>query len=147
RTLLLTFFYRQMPELIERGHVYIGLPPLYKVKQGKTELYLKDDEALDAYLAGNAVEGASLVPATGEPPITGEALERLLLAYAAARATIARNAWRYDPEVLGALIDFTPLDAGALASDVDERHEPDLLERRLNESALGKPRYALEFQG
>src|SRR5690606_22269865 len=104
------------------------------------------DAALDAYLAGNAVEGASLVPATGEPPITGEALEKLLLAYAGARDTIARNAWRYDPEVLGALVDFTPLDAQALAGNVDERHELDQLERRLNESGLGKPRYALEFQ-
>src|SRR5687767_15936753 len=78
RTLLLTFFYRQMPELIERGYVYIGLPPLYKVKQGKTELYLKDDAALDAYLAGNAVEGASLIPADGEPPIDSATLEKLL---------------------------------------------------------------------
>src|SRR5574338_626917 len=96
RTLLLTFFYRQMPELVERGHIYIGLPPLYKVKQGKTELYLKDDAALDAYLAGNAVEGAALIPADGEPAIEGPALEALLLAYARAREAIARNAHRFD---------------------------------------------------
>ncbi|MGO4778263.1 toprim domain-containing protein, partial [Lysobacter sp. 2RAB21] len=77
RTLLLTFFYRQMPELIERGHIYIGLPPLYKIKQGKNEIYLKDDAALDQYLANNAVEGASLIPATGELPIEGASLEKL----------------------------------------------------------------------
>ena len=146
RTLLLTFFYRQMPELIERGHIYIGLPPLYKIKQGKNELYLKDDAALDAYLAGNAVENASLVPADGEPPITGGALEKLLLAYAGARETIARNAHRYDPLVLEALIDFTPLDTEHLSENVDERHELDALEKRLNRSGLGKPRYAVSLQ-
>ncbi|MFC7301029.1 DNA topoisomerase (ATP-hydrolyzing) subunit B [Cognatiluteimonas weifangensis] len=146
RTLLLTFFYRQMPELIERGHIYIGLPPLYKVKQGKTELYLKDDAALDAYLASNAVEGAALVPAAGEPPITGAALEKLLLAYAAAREAIARNAHRYDPNVLAALIDFTPLDAAHLVQNIDERHELDALEARLNRVGAGKPRYALALQ-
>ncbi|WP_147653290.1 DNA topoisomerase (ATP-hydrolyzing) subunit B [Vulcaniibacterium gelatinicum] len=146
RTLLLTFFYRQMPELIERGHVYIGLPPLYKVKQGKNEIYLKDDAALDAYLAGNAVEGASLVPAADEPPITGAALEKLLLAWAAAKETIERTAHRYDPQVLEALIDFTPLDAASLARNTDERHELAALEARLNRGGLGQPRYALEAQ-
>jgi DNA gyrase subunit B len=145
RTLLLTFFYRQMPELIERGHVYIGLPPLYKIKQGKNELYLKDDAALDAYLAGNAVEGASLVPADGEPAIAGGALEKLLLAYAAAKDAITRNAHRFDPRVLEALIDFAPLDA-AFATDPAQAHARlEALARRLNESGLGKPRYALEL--
>ncbi len=146
RTLLLTFFYRQMPELIERGHIYIGLPPLYKIKQGKTELYLKDDAALDAYLAGNAVEGAALVPADGEPPISGVALEQLLLAFAGARDAIARNAHRYDPIVLESLIDFTPLDAAHLAQNIDERGELDALEARLNRTGLGKPRYRLQLQ-
>ncbi|QQP94848.1 DNA topoisomerase (ATP-hydrolyzing) subunit B [Lysobacter enzymogenes] len=140
RTLLLTFFYRQMPELIERGHIYIGLPPLYKIKQGKNEIYLKDDAALDAYLAGNAVEGAGLIPADGEPPIEGAALEKLLLAYAAAKETIARNSHRYDPNVLTALIDYTKLDTDYLLN-----HTPDFggLEKRFNESGLGRPRYEL----
>ena len=146
RTLLLTFFYRQMPELIERGHVFIGLPPLYKIKQGKSELYLKDDPALDAYLAGNAVEGAALIPASGEPPISGEALEQLLLAFAGARDAISRNAHRYDPLLLESLIDFTPLDADALSANTDERHELDQLEKRLNQDGLGRPRYALDWQ-
>ena len=146
RTLLLTFFYRQMPELIERGHIYIGLPPLYKIKQGKNELYLKDDAALDAYLAGNAVEGAQLVPAAGEPPIEGAALESLLLAFANARGAIARNAHRFDPIVLESLIDFTPLDAASLAEHTDEAHELEALAARLNRTGLGKPRYALTLQ-
>ena len=146
RTLLLTFFYRQMPELIERGHVYIGLPPLYKLKQGKQELYLKDDAALDQYLANNAVEGAQLVPAAGEPPIEGVALERLLLAYAGAREAINRNAHRYDPIVLESLIDYTPLDARSLAENTDEAHELGALAARLNRGGLGQPRYEIALQ-
>ncbi|RZA18393.1 MAG: DNA topoisomerase (ATP-hydrolyzing) subunit B [Lysobacteraceae bacterium] len=146
RTLLLTFFYRQMPELIERGHIYIGLPPLYKIKQGKNELYLKDDAALDAYLAGNAVEGAQLTPATGEPAIAGAALESLLLAFARAREAIARNAHRFDPIVLQSLIDFTPLDAASLAEHTDEAHELEALAAKLNRTGLGRPRYALKLQ-
>ena len=146
RTLLLTFFYRQMPELIERGHVYIGLPPLYKIKQGKNELYLKDDAALDAYLANNAVDGAQLIPAAGEPGIEGAALESLLLAFANARAAIARNAHRFDPIVLESLIDFTPLDAASLAEHTDEARELEALAAKLNRTGLGKPRYTLRLQ-
>jgi DNA gyrase subunit B len=146
RTLLLTFFYRQMPELIERGHIYIGLPPLYKLKQGKQEMYMKDDAALNVYLANSAVENAGLIPAEGEPPITGEALEKLLLSFAGAREAIARNAHRYDAILLESLIDFSPLDAAHLAQNVDERHELDALEKKLNRGGIGSARYALTLQ-
>ncbi len=145
RTLLLTFFYRQMPELIERGHIYIGLPPLYKIKQGKNELYLKDDAALDAYLANNAVEGASLRPAVDEPAIEGAALEKLLLAYAGAREAIQRNAHRYDPSVVEALLDSIPLDTAHIGDHDALRSEFDRVESRLNLGGLGKPRYKLEL--
>ena len=143
RTLLLTFFYRQMPELIQRGHIYIGLPPLYKIKQGKNELYIKDDAALDRYLANNAIEGAELLPTANAPGIKGAALEQLLLVFAGARETIARNAHRYDPRVLEALIDFTPLDAATLVANTDEQHELKLLESRLNRGVLGQPVYRI----
>ncbi|KRG64392.1 DNA gyrase subunit B [Stenotrophomonas terrae] len=145
RTLLLTFFYRQMPELIERGFVYIGLPPLYKIKQGKTELYLKDDPALDAYLANNAVENAALIPATGEPPIEGVALEKLLMTYAAAQETINRNAHRYDRSLLEALVDFTPMDLEHLRT-AGPGEGLDALATRLNQGSLGTPRYSLVLQ-
>ncbi len=146
RTLLLTFFYRQMPELIERGHIYIGLPPLYKLKQGKQEMYMKDDAALNVYLANSAVENAGLIPAEGEPPVTGEALEKLLLSFAGAREAIARNAHRYDAILLESLIDFSPLDAAHLAQNVDERQELDALEKKLNRGGIGSARYALTLQ-
>ncbi|MEO8365170.1 MAG: DNA topoisomerase (ATP-hydrolyzing) subunit B, partial [Pseudoxanthomonas sp.] len=146
RTLLLTFFYRQMPELIERGHIYIGLPPLYKLKQGKQEIYMKDDAALNVYLANSAVENAGLVPAEGEPAISGEALEKLLLLFTGAREAIARNAHRYDPILLESLIDFTPLDMEHLSQNIDQRHELDALEAKLNRGGIGSARYALKLQ-
>ncbi|MCF5922614.1 DNA gyrase subunit B, partial [Xanthomonas perforans] len=145
RTLLLTFFYRQMPELIERGYIYIGLPPLYKLKQGKSELYLKDDAALNAYLASNAVEGAALIPATDEPPITGEALEKLLMLFTSANEAIARNAHRYDPALLTALIDLPPLDVEKLQAEGDQHPTLDALQAVLNRGTLGTARYQLRF--
>ena len=101
RTLLLTFFYRQMPELIERGYIYIGLPPLYKLKQGKKELYLKDDAALNAYLVANAVEGAELRYSADAPPIAGAGAGKAAARPTASRCDqIDRLSYRFDATVL-----------------------------------------------
>ena len=143
RTLLLTFFYRQMPELIERGHIYIGLPPLYKIKQGKTELYLKDDAALNQYLVNNAVEGAELRPGEDAPPIAGIALEKLLLDLVAAQDAITRIAYRFDSTVLHAMLELPPPSAALFErTDACEAWIA-LLQQRLGVAGLGRPQYTL----
>jgi DNA gyrase subunit B len=105
RTLLLTFFYRQMPELIERGHIYIGQPPLYKIKQGKQEQYLKDDTELNDYLMARALDDAMLMFDPDAPPLSGEALEQLMRDFLAVHLTIQRLSKRYDPIFLEQLTD------------------------------------------
>jgi DNA gyrase subunit B len=105
RTLLLTFFYRQMPELIERGYIYIAQPPLYKVKRGKSEYYVKDDVELNAMLLKHALDDATLylkTEAPGAPPATlaGDALASLGRGYIEVQAIIAKWARRYDQRVL-----------------------------------------------
>jgi DNA gyrase subunit B len=104
RTLLLTFFYRQMPMLIERGHIYIAQPPLYKVKKGKQEHYVKDDLELNALLLGTAIDGAALHVNAGAPPLSGLGLESLAQKYQEVQAIVRRWARRYDERFLEQLL-------------------------------------------
>jgi DNA gyrase subunit B len=104
RTLLLTFFYRQMPDLVERGHIYIAQPPLYKIKHGKEERYLKDDHELKEYLLRLALKDAELHPGGERPALANEALEEVARSYILAEAVIERLAKRIDPVVLAALL-------------------------------------------
>ena len=109
RTLLLTFFYRQLPELVERGYIYIAQPPLYKIKHGKTELYIKDDAALNQHMLTLALDGATLTPKAGAAAIEGDALGELAKSYLTSEAIIKRLSDFVDSEVLHAL----------LANDID----------------------------
>lgn len=121
RTLLLTFFYRQMPELVEHGHVYIAQPPLYKVKLGKQERYFKDDHERAQFMLAQALVGTSLVPKRGVPAIEGKTLEQLAKAYLFGEAIITRLSKIIDGEALGAMmrgvvVDLSsPQSAGASA--------------------------------
>jgi DNA gyrase subunit B len=104
RTLLLTFFYRQIPMLIERGHIYIAQPPLYKVKRGKQESYVKDENELNAVLLNTALESSALYVNADAPPLQGSGLEMLARQYMEVQAIIKRWSRRYDDRLLDQLI-------------------------------------------
>jgi DNA gyrase subunit B len=116
RTLLLTFFYRQMPELVERGHIYIAQPPLYKAKQGKEDVYLKDDHELKQHLLRVALKGAELVPGEGLPPLSAESLGDVAREYLLAEAVIERLARLVDPGALRAILGGARLDLSSEAT-------------------------------
>jgi DNA gyrase subunit B len=143
RTLLLTFFYRQIPELIERGHVYIAQPPLYKVKKGKSETYVKDDAELNQMLLRSALEGAELrVSATAEP-MNASALEALVRKYMDFQNAVRRSPRRYDEHVLEQMLHLPEIAPA-------DREDPEKLtawggelERLLNANPLAGRRYTV----
>src|SRR3990172_8785763 len=112
RTLLLTFFYRQMPELVERGHIYIAQPPLYKAKLGKDERYLKDEHELNEFMLRQALVDAALHPAARREPISGDTLAELAKAYLLAEAVIDRVSRWIDRDVLVAMLRGVQVDLG-----------------------------------
>jgi DNA gyrase subunit B len=104
RTLLLTFFFRQMRELVDRGHIFIAQPPLYKIAKGKQHQYLKDDESLDQFLTQSALESASIVVNPEAPAISGSGLEQLVNDYRAVAVTINRLSRLYSEIVLWEMV-------------------------------------------
>ncbi len=136
RTLLLTFFYRQMPELIARGYIYIAQPPLYKVKKGKQEAYLKDDAELESYLLQSALDNASLIGTKGTPPIQGMGLETLAKSFLQTVRTIERLARRYNKTLLNMMIDLDPIDVTSLNNEADLTNWVNNVQPRL--SAIGE---------
>ena len=129
RTLLLTFFYRQMPELIERGYIYIAQPPLYKIKQGREERYLKDDVELDQYMLNLSMVQAALVPARDAEPITGDALAAIARKYVMADAVVERLSRLMDHDTLHELMD-------GLALNLDSADEAQASAERLQAALL-----------
>ncbi len=109
RTLLLTFFFRQMPQLVEKGHIFIAQPPLYKVKQGKDERYLKDEQELDQYLVNSALNNASLLTKKGGETIEGGALNSLAREMVLTESVIKRLSSRYDESIVRAIHDLGEL--------------------------------------
>lgn len=140
RTLLLTFFYRQMPELIERGYIYIAQPPLYKIGKGKSQRYVKDDQEFEAYLLELALQQAQVVNAENNTAVEGDELSKLCREYLSVEKTIGRLSKDYDPVVLKALID----------NSVDEQNLNEeviaSIEKGLNKEGYESPHYTLEVR-
>ncbi len=146
RTLLLTFFYRQIPNLIERGHVYIAQPPLYKVKKGKSENYVKDDVELNQILLRTALEGASLVVRDSSVPMQDGALETLARKYMDFQNAVHKSPRRYDSHVLEQMLHLPEI-------GIADREDPEKLttwgaqlERMLNDVPQAGRHYTVTLQ-
>ncbi|MDZ7734982.1 MAG: DNA topoisomerase (ATP-hydrolyzing) subunit B [Gammaproteobacteria bacterium] len=144
RTLLLTFLYRQMPELIERGYVFIAQPPLYKIKKGKQERYIKDESEKDAYLLEQALDDAALRPAISIEPVTGEALKDLAGDYIRMNRAIERLKRRYYPPLLDAMRALPPLEAEHTSDRAAVENWFGRFEEQLNKDNADAAEYSTE---
>jgi len=140
RTLLLTFFYRQMPELIEKGYIYIAQPPLYKVGKGKSQRYVKDDIEYESYLLELALRKAQVINAKTTESVEGDDLAKLCREYLSVEKTIKRLSKDYDSAVLKALIDQS-VDDTKLNEDAISN-----IEAILNKEGYESPHYKLSVQ-
>ncbi|NNC96440.1 MAG: DNA topoisomerase (ATP-hydrolyzing) subunit B [Gammaproteobacteria bacterium] len=146
RTLLLTFFYRQMPSLVEAGHIYIAQPPLYKVKRGKSEIYVKDDAELNQILLSNALDKAALFVNEGAPPVQGVSLESLAKQYMMFESIIQRWARRYDENVLRQMLHLEAITEDNREDRAFMQNWAERLVARLQNDEDNAPKYKVEFE-
>lgn len=144
RTLLLTFFFRQMPELLERGYIYIAQPPLYKVKRGKQEQYIKDDDALEVYLTDTALDDAALYVNPSAPPVLGTALAQLLAEYRSVQGTIRRMSRVYPEVLLEQLLKLPALNSDTLGEQATVETWASKLQTVLSSAADPSQRFLVE---
>ncbi len=142
RTLLLTFFYRHFPELIENGYLYIAQPPLYKIKKGKQERYLKDDAELDEYLQQEAIHDASLFANNDAPPIQGVALEKIVESYYKTIGIIEKLSKKYNELLLRAILGMPMMD---LKDTKKAKEWCDSLQQKMNSSSSMSESHNLDF--
>lgn len=144
RTLLLTFFYRQTPELIERGYIYIAQPPLYKVKRGKFEQYVKDDEALFAYLTQNALDGAEFYATQDAKPIVATSLEELVFQHRRLEQLIQRFSKRYSYQVIKRISQLPLLQKDELSEEKNVKEWASLLALSLQHIENKEQQFSVE---